>query len=174
MSTIKTTYIQHKDRTGTANITLAADGTATFFSAVGLGLPTGCIVMWSGAIADIPTGYVLCNGANSTPDLRDRFIIGAHSDDSGTAKTNVTTALTQTGGDKDAVNVEHSHDTYGSESGYRHAVRHGGDAAIDWISQYANSNDATYKTDSRTDTAGVSGTDKNLPPYYALAYIMKT
>ena len=116
----------------------------------------------TGAIADIPAGFVLCNGSNSTPDLRDKFIIGAHSDDSGTAKTNVTTALTQTGGDKDAVNVEHSHDTYGSESGFRHAVRHGGDAAITGFLSMLDSNDATYKTDSRTDTAGVSGTDKNL------------
>ena len=33
--------------------------------------------MWSGSIADIPNGWVLCNGTNGTPDLRDRFIFGA-------------------------------------------------------------------------------------------------
>jgi hypothetical protein len=33
--------------------------------------------MWSGAIASIPTGYVLCNGSNGTPDLRDKFVVGA-------------------------------------------------------------------------------------------------
>ena len=35
------------------------------------------IVIWSGAIVDIPTGWALCDGNNETPDLRDRFVIGA-------------------------------------------------------------------------------------------------
>lgn len=39
--------------------------------------PSGLIVMWSGPFADIPSGWVLCNGQNGTPDLRDRFILGA-------------------------------------------------------------------------------------------------
>ncbi|MEM1191741.1 MAG: hypothetical protein AAGI72_24660 [Pseudomonadota bacterium] len=41
------------------------------------GLPAGVIIIWSGAIADIPAGWVLCNGLNGTPDLTDRFVIGA-------------------------------------------------------------------------------------------------
>ncbi|MCB1037576.1 MAG: tail fiber protein [Acidobacteria bacterium] len=40
------------------------------------GVPAGLISMWSGALADIPTGWVLCDGTNGTPDLRDRFILG--------------------------------------------------------------------------------------------------
>jgi microcystin-dependent protein len=40
-------------------------------------IPSGIILLWSGSIASIPTGWVLCNGANSTPDLRDRFVVGA-------------------------------------------------------------------------------------------------
>jgi hypothetical protein len=40
-------------------------------------IPSGSIIMWSGSIGAIPTGYVLCNGSNGTPDLRDRFIVGA-------------------------------------------------------------------------------------------------
>lgn len=35
--------------------------------------------MWSGASTAIPTGWLLCNGSNNTPDLRDRFIVGAGS-----------------------------------------------------------------------------------------------
>ena len=35
------------------------------------------ILMWSGSTASIPTGFALCNGTNSTPDLRNRFIVGA-------------------------------------------------------------------------------------------------
>lgn len=40
-------------------------------------IPTGIITLWSGAISAIPSGWVLCNGSNSTPDLRDRFVVGA-------------------------------------------------------------------------------------------------
>jgi len=40
-------------------------------------IPTGTIIIWSGAINAVPTGYVLCNGSNGTPDLRDKFVVGA-------------------------------------------------------------------------------------------------
>lgn len=40
-------------------------------------VPTGGIIMWSGSIGAIPAGYVICDGTNGTPDLRDRFIVGA-------------------------------------------------------------------------------------------------
>lgn len=46
-----------------------ADGTG--------GVPAGCIVMWAGLLSAIPVGWALCNGANGTPDLRDRFIRGS-------------------------------------------------------------------------------------------------
>jgi hypothetical protein len=39
--------------------------------------PPGGIILWSGTIASIPSGWVLCNGTNGTPDLTDRFVIGA-------------------------------------------------------------------------------------------------
>ena len=42
-------------------------------------VPSGAILIWSGASNAIPSGYVLCDGQNGTPDLRDRFIIGAGS-----------------------------------------------------------------------------------------------
>ena len=41
------------------------------------GFVTGMILLWSGAANAIPSGWVLCDGNNSTPDLRDRFVIGA-------------------------------------------------------------------------------------------------
>ena len=40
-------------------------------------LPAGMIMMWGGSVGSIPTGWQLCNGSNGTPDLRDRFIVGA-------------------------------------------------------------------------------------------------
>ena len=42
------------------------------------GVPTGCILLWSGAANAIPSGFVLCNGSNSTPDLRGKFVVGYH------------------------------------------------------------------------------------------------
>jgi hypothetical protein len=46
-------------------------------SATGTTVPAGAIIMWSGSIGSIPSGYVICNGSNGTPDLRDSFIVGA-------------------------------------------------------------------------------------------------
>ena len=42
-----------------------------------LATPSGAIMMWSGSVVSIPAGWLLCDGSNGTPDLRDRFIIGA-------------------------------------------------------------------------------------------------
>lgn len=57
----------------TASEVLSDIGAAPAASCV----PTGAIMMWSGASSAIPTGWVLCDGTNSTPDLRNRFVIGA-------------------------------------------------------------------------------------------------
>ena len=43
------------------------------------GTPDGGIILWSGTIASIPVGWALCNGANGTPDLTDKFIISVAS-----------------------------------------------------------------------------------------------
>lgn len=40
-------------------------------------IPAGCILLWSGSVASIPSGWALCDGTNSTPDLRNRFVVGA-------------------------------------------------------------------------------------------------
>src|SRR5262245_14075787 len=60
-------------------------------------LPSGVIVMWSGTIATIPSGWFLCDGTNGTPDLRDKFVVGATSDAGGVAKSNIEGSLKQTG-----------------------------------------------------------------------------
>lgn len=41
------------------------------------GVPSGFIGMWSGSIASIPGGWALCDGTNGTPNLKDRFVVGA-------------------------------------------------------------------------------------------------
>ncbi len=69
----------------------------------------GSICMWSGSIQSIPTGWSLCDGSNGTPDLREKFIIGASLTDGGIPKTDITGSHTQTGGSKDATLVSHNH-----------------------------------------------------------------
>ena len=59
-------------------------------------IPTGVITLWSGSVATIPSGWALCNGSNGTPDLRNRFVVGAGStysvgDTGGSATSTLTT-----------------------------------------------------------------------------------
>jgi microcystin-dependent protein len=53
------------------------DGLDAALDAASAALPQGCIVLWSGILGDIPGGWALCDGQNGTPDLRDRFVMGA-------------------------------------------------------------------------------------------------
>ena len=83
--------------TGALTLDGAAGTSGQVLTSAGSGTPTwsssfvaGMIMMWSGTIATIPSGWLLCNGSSSTPDLRDKFIIGASADSGGAAKTNVT------------------------------------------------------------------------------------
>lgn len=141
-------------------------------------IPTGVIVMWSGSIASIPAGWYLCDGTNGTPDLRNKFVIAANADDSGTAKTAITGSATQSGGTKDAIVVSHSHTA--TDSGHQHFTT-GNVAGIADLG--AGSGGNVYSPISAAGgfgyanitvaSTGSSGTNANLPPYYALAYIMK-
>jgi hypothetical protein len=139
------------------------------------GFVTGMIMMWSGTIATIPSGWLLCNGSSGTPDLRNKFVIGAFSDDSGTAKTTVTGSPTQTGGSKDAITVSHTHTI--TDPGHFHTYALG-TAGGNNVPAPTDGPSTTNNTNSNTtgisiDAAGSSGTNANLVPYYALAFIMK-
>ena len=155
-------------------------------------IPTGIIMLWSGASNAIPTGYALCNGSNSTPDLRNRFVIGAGS----------TYAVGATGGSADATNVSHTHASTVSDSG--HLLIDSGDVNPLVTSNLSSSSSVAGETLGGTDfaytlaagnssaanvgksststtgisvsnaTVGSSATNANLPPYYSLCYIMKT
>lgn len=110
---------------------------------------TGTIVLWSGAVVDIPSGWLLCDGTNGTPDLRDRFVIGAGTsydpDDTGGATIH-THSFTTDG---------HSHTLLSGKQ-----LDGPGDAA-------------SVNTNTEQDT-GVADFNNHLPPYYGLAYIMKS
>lgn len=139
-------------------------------------IPTGIISMWSGSIASIPSGWLLCDGTNGTPDLRNRFVIGANADDAGVAKTSITGSPTQTGGTKDAIVVSHTHSV--TDPGHVHTVAIGGSgggaAAVGTVSQVVTINTGSATTGISIQSTGSSGTNQNLPPYFALAFIMKT
>lgn len=161
-------------------------------------LPTGAIILWSGSIGSIPSGYVLCDGANSTPDLRDRFVVAAGS----------AYAVGATGGSADAIVVSHTHTATSTVTspGHQHFIANTdnvgaysspsltssnyltrgnggggvseayqlqgtGNVASIGLTNSATTGDTVATTNA---TTGVSGTGANLPPYYALAYIMKT
>jgi microcystin-dependent protein len=69
--------------TGVPTAPTASSGTSTTQIAttafVQNAIPVGLITMWSGSIASIPSGWALCDGTSGTPDLRDRFVVGAGS-----------------------------------------------------------------------------------------------
>lgn len=168
--------------TGTNTTQLAT--TAFVQTALSGAFSTGMIMMWSGSIATIPSGWVLCNGSNSTPDLRNKFIIGAHSDTAGVAYSTVTGSNTTTGGTKDAIVVSHTHTATVTDPGHNHTFS-GTLAKTDTVSgggiTIKTREDGTTTTSTATtgitvanSTEGSSGTNQNLPPYYALAFIMKT
>jgi hypothetical protein len=145
--------------------------------AVSGSIPSGLIAIWSGSIGSIPSGWVLCDGTNSTPDLRNSFILGAGN----------SYAVGATGGSTDAIVVSHTHTVI--DNGHKHLT-----AVIDSGNSlsFGNSSPTTYTgiagstttnyveytntvtTGITNQTAGVSGLGANMPPYYALAFIMKS
>lgn len=122
-------------------------------------VPTGMITMWSGSV--VPDGWALCDGQNGTPDLRGRFVLGASTDHSlGTSGGSETVALTI-----DQI-PEHSHTL-----SYNTAPNSVLDGYGDVLKGFAEFDPDGY---SSTDEAGGSEPHSNMPPYYVLAYIMKT
>ncbi len=152
--------------------------TAFVSTAVAAAFPSGGIIIWSGSVASIPSGWYLCNGSNGTPDLRDRFVVGAGS----------TYAVADTGGSANAIVVSHSHTATSTvtDPGHTHlipntragspnggAIYIAGGQSGPANTDNTGSNTTGITVSTTTASAGSSGTNANLPPYYALAYIMK-
>ena len=122
---------------------------------------SGMIILWSGAENAIPSGWVLCNGSNSTPDLRDRFVVGAGSAYS-VGNTGGSSSVTLTVNQIPA----HGHTiprASGTETNFDQTGLRGGPG------YYTNT--AYWLTSYNT---GGGQAHENRPPYYALCYIMKT
>lgn len=157
-------------------------------------IPTGGIIMWSGAVSAIPTGWVLCDGSNSTPDLRNRFVVGAGSTyavnatggaDSVTLSTANMPAHSHSFSASGTTNTEgdHTHgnvanplmndngrdgDAGSNSTGLNEADRLGGTTGA------AGSHNHTFSVSGTTGNTGSGTSHENRPPYYALAYIMKS
>jgi len=148
-------------------------------TSTGTTIPLGVITLWYGSIGSVPTGWYLCDGSNGTPDLRNRFIVGAGS----------TYSVAATGGSTDAVVVTHTHTATSTSTVTDPSHTHGGGYLRSDVSASAGptggttaygqsipsaTTGITVATTTTNASAGVSGTNANLPPYYALAYIMKS
>jgi len=182
--------------TGVPAAPTAAAGTnttqiATTAFVLANGVPTGGLVMWSTGTA--PSGFLLCNGAAvSRSTYAALFAVVGTTFGSGDGSTtfnvpNYTNrmpyayAVGATGGSADAIVVSHTHTATVTDPGHTHSVPSGGAVASSIrYETVGNAFSASQTTGSSTtgisvsnSTTGSSGTNANLPPYYALCYIMK-
>ena len=161
-------------------------------------VPAGIIVMWSGATNAIPSGWYLCNGANGTPDLRDRFVIGAGSGYGvgatggesskllGTANLpshthqRGTLAVTNRSLTGDITKISECYNVAGGATGVFSKKNTGNSPVTGSASNSPTAGvdfNATHNhpmSGSTGDQGGAMGQSFSiLPPYYALCYIMK-
>ena len=183
LTTTVTTAQVAQNLTGTPSISvnaITASGSVTASSFIGDGsnltniqagqvvgnsiFVQGMIIMWNSTVATIPTGFVLCDGSNGTPDLRGRFVVGHHPsnndydiDDTGGSES-VTLTVAQM--------PSHKHDTTFDNKRY---FPGGGSTSI----SFGGAGGYPADTFSMSNTGG-GQSHENRPPYYALCYIMKT
>lgn len=133
-------------------------------------IPAGGIIIWSGAADAVPEGWALCDGQNGTPDLRNRFVLGAGG----------SRAVGETGGEethKLTTSEMPSH----SHSDYKYRGQNGaGLTEVTCVAKtiytsllYVLNDTKGYRGLGYTNSSGSSSAHNNMPPYYVLCYIMK-
>lgn len=136
-------------------------------------IPAGGIIIWSGAADAVPDGWALCDGTNGTPDLRDRFVLGAGG----------SRAVGATGGEEThklttAEMPSHTHTlsayapSAGSSGGIMTLVNVPAKTQLNNGYALADAGKA-YRGSLTTNSNGSGSAHNNMPPYYALCYIMK-
>ena len=164
---------------GSDAVRISSNGNVESFGGQFIGngtIPIGGIIMWSGSVANVPSGWSICDGSNSTPDLRGRFIVGAGGDynvaaKGGAASVTLTKAQTPLKDHSHAFSYEDRFDT-DKNIGNRYSYENGdweeaGDGA--WGRNYRIMNSTTSNTGNAAATP-----HENRPPYFALAFIMRT
>ena len=173
-----------------------ANSALALASQVAGGVPTGVICLWSGLVTAIPDGWALCNGSNGTPNLRDRFIVGAGSTyaPGATGGANTHTHTASAANTTAGTTIGATTLTVAQIPAHMHELSNGGKILSTGVGstflssgssgtsvQYGAYVDSTGGAGSHTHTATGTAhthtvtvaTGDNLPSYYALAYIMK-
>jgi len=155
----------------------------------GNGVPKNAIIMWSGAIDQIPEGWALCDGTNGTPNLRDRFVVGAgntYSVGSYGGETQHVLTLNELPAhshvvDPPAVNTSingnHAHTVNARDAGTNGSIigEDNGNGTLHAVTTTTNGSHS-HSIDIQpfaSQSVGGGLPHNNLPPYYALAFIMK-
>ena len=136
-------------------------------------IPSGVIVMWSGSKDNIPEGWALCDGSNGTPDLRGRFIVGAGIGEYTVGKKG--------GEERVTLKLEeipaHQHYYLGDDELKKYGPSWLEDKGPEGVWDADSSTSPTAKDKGShkyaTTYSGEGKSHNNLPPYYALCYIMK-
>lgn len=151
-------------------------------------IPIGGIILWSGSINNIPKNYSLCNGSNGTPNLTDRFVIGAGDTyDVGSSGGEATHTLTISEmpqhNHANDFSIEsdgsHSHSLSlyrpGSSSSYVRAAdaKTNSPTVPEGTVRTGSSGTHTHTILGSIENSGNSQPHNNMPPYYALCYIMR-
>lgn len=157
-------------------------------SVLGQLFPPGMIILWAGSTGSIPDGWALCNGSNGTPDLRSRFVVGAGGAYSVAATGGATSVTSGNGGSHNHGGVTGDHTLTTDEiPSHFHSLGsvtvrdRGAGGVIDGTGVYASGaadTEATGGGDPHGHTIPTqtdhTHTVATVPPYYALAYIMRT
>lgn len=139
---------------------------------------TGMIILWYGDTGNIPGGWVLCNGQNSTPDLRDRFVIGAGNNfTAGNTGGNNSLTLSE------ANLPSHRHFVVSNSLGGQNRTNSNvsannqvrkGTGAGNLYESYNLASTGSDAAAGRSSAVGSGTPFDNKPSYHALCYIMKT
>ena len=164
-------------------------GIITSIPATSPAVPSGCILIWSGSVGSIPSGFVICDGTNGTPDLRNSFVLGAGNTYS-VGQTGGATTATLTQSNLPNVNFNATSTSTVTDPGHVHTpyvsgttfVANGGSTGGTGPNSNASLASTTASavtgitvaTTTTVASGGSSTAFSILPPYYALAYVMKS
>jgi hypothetical protein len=146
--------------------------------------PVGMIILWSGSVASIPAGWSLCNGLNGTPDLRDKFVVGAGSTYAVGATGGAVSGTTSAAGAHSHTGVTGSTAlTVDQIPSHTHGIQilsigpagaSGGTAVGNGAATSGATGGGLAHNHTISTQAAHTHTVATLPPYFALCYIMRT